>query len=128
MFTHKLFNLLVSAAILGAPVLAHGAPEHGGQAVEVQEHQLELVAEPEAKSTHLHLYILDPQDKQVTNAGVKLQILAPDGMKTALTLKYDPQEASYTGNLPMTAKGAYKIVALTTIGKKRLNARYTFKI
>ncbi|WP_287128555.1 hypothetical protein [Candidatus Cyanaurora vandensis] len=128
MFIRTMFHVLTLTVILTAPGLAYGGkPEYGGQTVEVQAHHLEFVAEPTAQATHLHLYILDPQDKKVTNAGVKLQILSPDGLKTALALKYNVQEASYVGDLPLTVKGVYKVVALTTIGGKKLNARYTFK-
>ncbi len=108
-------------------VYAHGA-EHGGQAVEVQGYNLELVAEPEAKYTHIHLYLMDAKDKIVSTAQVKLQVMAPDGKKLALPLVYDVKENSYTANLAMTAKGIYKAVVLTSVAGKKLNARYTFKI
>lgn len=104
---------------------AHGKPEHGGQAVEVQEYQLELVVEPEAKVTHLDFYIVDPKEKTVTNASAKLQIATPNGQKIVLPLRYE--DGHYTAMLTSTAKGEYKIVALTTIGDKKLNSRFSFK-
>jgi hypothetical protein len=104
---------------------AHGEPKHGGQAVEVQEYQFELVVEPEAKATHLDFYIVDPKEKVVANASAKLQIATPNGQKVVLPLKY--AEGHYTAMLATTAKGEYKVVALTALGNKKLNSRFSFK-
>jgi len=118
-----MFTLLLPPAA----VYAHSA-EHGGQAVEVQGNNLELVVEPETKGIHLHLYITDATEKIVTNAQVKLQVTAPDSTKTLVVLTYDVKEQSYVTDLPMTAKGQYKVVALATVAGKKLNARYTFSL
>jgi hypothetical protein len=104
---------------------AHGEPEHGGQAVEVQEYQFELVVEAEAKATHLDFYIVDPKEKTVPNAVAKLQISTPNGQKIVLPLQYE--DGHYTAMLTTTAKGEYKVVALTTLGNKKLNSRFSFK-
>jgi len=116
------WSLLLLTALLLIPITAyaHGA-EHGGQAIEVQGYNLELVAEPEAKGTHLHLYLTDAQEKLVTTAQVKLQIIAPAGMKIIQPMTYDANEKSYVADLPVTTKGEYKVVALTTLAGKRLS-------
>jgi len=103
---------------------AHGEPEHGGQAVEIQDYQFELVVEPEANATHLDFYIADPKEKTVANASAKLQITTPNGQKVVLPLKY--ADGHYTAVLTNPAKGEYKVVALTTIGSKKLNSRFSF--
>jgi uncharacterized protein (UPF0333 family) len=115
---------LVLVALSTGTAYAHGKPEHGGQAVEVQNYQFELVVEPEAKATHLDFYIVDPKDKTVTNASAKLQIATPNGQKIVLPLKYE--DGHYTTMLTNIAKGEYKVVALTTIGDKKLNSRFSF--
>jgi hypothetical protein len=104
---------------------AHGEPEHGGQVVEIQEYQFELVVEPEANTTHLDFYITDPKEKTVTNASAKLQITTPNGQKIVLPLKY--ADGHYTAMLTSIANGEYKVVALTNIGNKKLNSRFSFK-
>ncbi|MGA7952861.1 MAG: hypothetical protein WCA07_05000 [Gloeobacterales cyanobacterium] len=122
----KSMSSLVILLAFAVPVLAHGKPEHGGQSVEVDDHSFELVVEPEAKATHLDLYITDPKEKVVATAMVKLQISAPDGQKMVLPLKYG--EGHYTGMLTKVTKGEYKVVALSTIAGKKLNSRFTFKL
>lgn len=117
--------LLVSALLTG-PVFADGKPEHGGQLVDVQGHHFELVVEPEAKTTHLDLFISDPEDKPVTTATVKLQVTAPGGQKTTLPLKYEG--GHYTAVLGAPVKGEYRVVALATVGDKKLNSRFSFKL
>jgi ribosomal protein L25 (general stress protein Ctc) len=115
--------LLVGA--LAVPAFAHGKPEHGGQSVEVDGHSFELVTEPETKVTHLDLYINDPKEKPVSTATVKLQISTPNGQKVSLPLKYEG--GHYTALLNAVVKGEYKVVALTSIGAKKLNSRFSFK-
>jgi len=123
----KWFMLLLSISLLFPwAAYAHGA-EHGGQAVEVQGYNLELVAEPEAKGTHLHLYLTDAKEQWVTTAQIKLQVMTPDGIKIAQSMAYDAKENSYVTDLAIVAKGEYKVVALTTVAGKKINARYTFK-
>lgn len=121
----RLLLVLALGAVVTAPAFAHGKPEHGGQVVEVQEHQFELVVEPEAKATHLDFYITDPAEKPVSTARVKLAITTPDGQRTDLPLKY--AGGHYTALLPGETKGEYRVVALSAIGPKKLNARFTFK-
>ena len=116
--------LLLVAFVL--PVFAEGEPKHGGQVVEVQDHQFELVVEPEAKSTHLDLFISDPKNKPVTTAVAKLQILAPNGQKATLPLKYG--DGHYTAVLNAPIKGEYRVVVLTSVGGKKLNSRFSFKL
>jgi hypothetical protein len=119
--------LTFTLLLLPGAVSAHGA-EYGGQSVEVQGNNLELVAEPETKGVHLHLYITDATEKIIANAQVKLQVTAPDSTKTLVVLTYDVKEKSYVTDLPMTVKGQYKVVALATLAGKKLNARYTFSL
>jgi len=126
MAMQKLLTLVTATVLAVAPVFAHGEPEHGGQIVEVQEHQFELVVEPEANGTHLDFYISDPGDRPVSTATVKLQITAPDGRRIALPLRY--AQGHYTAMLPSGAKGEYRVVALTDIGGRKLNSRFTFKL
>ncbi len=117
--------LLLNAAFV-LPISAADGPKHGGQVVEVQGHQFELVVEPEAKTTHLDLFISDPKNKPVTTAVAKLQILGPDGQKTTLPLKYG--DGHYTAVLNAPIKGEYRVVALTSVGGKKLNSRFNFKL
>ena len=122
----KSLSTLAVLLAFAVPVFAYGKPAHGGQSIEVDGHHFELVVEPEAKATHLDLYITDPKAKVVAMAMVKLQISAPDGQKMALPLKYG--DGHYTGVLTKVAKGEYKVVALSTIAGKKLNSRFTFKL
>jgi ribosomal protein L25 (general stress protein Ctc) len=122
----KPLSTLAVLLAFAVPVFAHGKPEHGGQSVEVDNHSFELVVEPEAKATHLDLYINDPKEKTVATAMVKLQISGPDGQKMVLPLKYG--NGHYTGVLTKVAKGEYKVVALSTIAGKKLNSRFSFKL
>ncbi len=119
---------LLLTALLLYPGIVLADAKHGGQAIDVQGYHLELLAEPEAKSTHLHFYLMDGKDQLLTNAQVRLQVTMPDGTKKTLALGYSDKEKSYVADLPFNAKGTYNVVALTTIGGKKLNARYTFRI
>jgi hypothetical protein len=124
MSLQKMLLVLLLVGTLAVPAFAHGKSEHGGQAVEVDGHSFELVAEPETKVTHLDLYINDSKEKSVSNANVKLQISTPNGQKVSLPLKYEG--GHYTAPLNSVAKGEYKVVALTSIGAKKLNSRFSF--
>ncbi|MBC8122751.1 MAG: hypothetical protein H7Y22_13040 [Gemmatimonadaceae bacterium] len=118
--------VLMLSALLTGPVFAGGKPEHGGQLVDVQGHHFELVVEPEAKTTHLDLFISDPENQPVTTATVKLQITDPSGQKSSLPLKYEGNH--YTAVLSAPVKGEYRVVALATISGKKLNSRFNFKL
>lgn len=117
---------LLLSALLSGPVQAGGKPEHGGQLVDIEGHHFELVVEPEAKTTHLDLFINDPKNRPVTTATVKLQVTGPGGQKTTLPLKYEGDH--YTAVLPTAAKGGYKVVALASIGGKKFNSRFNFNL
>ncbi|MBC8124061.1 MAG: hypothetical protein H7Y22_19765 [Gemmatimonadaceae bacterium] len=122
----QIATALLLSAMLVFPGFAYGKPKHGGQVVAVQGHQFELVVEPEAKGTHLDLFISDPSDKPVTTATVKMQVIGPDGQRTVLPLKYGG--GHYTVVLPGAAKGEYKVVTLATVSGKKLNSRFNFNL
>lgn len=115
------------------PVAWAATPKHAGQVVEAKGHHLELVVALEGKETHMDFYVLDPSGKAVPNAAVKFQVLTPEGRRLMLPLTYEPEHGHYGVLLPPDgkgsyAKGQYKVVALTDIDGRKLNARYTFKL
>jgi hypothetical protein len=133
---HKLKNRLVAlaaAAMLSLSPAWAVTPKHSGQAVEVKGHHLELVVALEGKQTHMDFYVLGPSGKPLPDANVRFQVITPDGRKLMLPLSYEPEHGHYGALLPSDSqgsypKGQYKVVALTTVGGQKLNARYTFKL
>ena len=118
--------IVAAVVMMSAPALAHGHPAHGGQIVEVNEYQFEFVLENAQTAPHVDMYVIDPKDKPVTNAKIQLRVTAPDGRKLVVPLKYE--ENHYTAQLGSKAKGDYSVVVLSTVGKQRLNTRFSFKI
>ncbi len=125
-------TILRSLAILGllaftaTPAFAHGKPAHGGQITEIDEYQFELVVEDSAAKPHLDVYLIDPNDKNVGDAKIVLRVTTPESKHLVIPLVYE--EAHYTAALGSNVKGDYSVVVLSTVHKKRVNARFTFKL
>ncbi|UFP93186.1 hypothetical protein [Gloeobacter morelensis] len=126
MSTKRILSALALLVILTAASPVLGGAKHGGQAVEIQGYHFELVVEPESGGAHLDLFINDPKSKAVSDAAVQLQVSAPGGQKLSLPMKYG--EGHYEAVLPAAAKGVYRVVALATVGGKKLNSRFSFKL
>ena len=118
--------LVAALAMMSTPVFAHGRAAHGGQLVEVNQYQFEFVLENAQTAPHIDMYVIDPKDKAVTTAKIQLRVTAPDGKKLVIPLKYE--ENHYTAQLGSKAKGDYNVVVLSTVGKQKLNSRFSFKI
>lgn len=106
----------------------HGEARKGGQVVETGAYHLEFVPEKEADAMHLDFYLLkDENHEPIPNAKVTAQVQLPDGSQKSLDLKYDAGDKHYTGILPGTAAGDYKVAILSDISGEKVNARYSFK-
>ena len=118
--------LVAALAMMSAPAFAHGHAAHGGQLVEVSDYQFEFVLENAQTAPHIDMYVIDPKDKPVTTAKIQLRVSAPDGKRLVVPLKFE--ENHYTAQLGSKAKGDYNVVVLSTVGMKKLNSRFSFKI
>ena len=106
----------------------HGEAKQGGQVIEVGAYHLEFVPEKDADASHLDFYLLkDESHEPVPDAKVTAQVQLPDGSQKALALKYDATEKHYTGILPGTAAGDYKVAILSDIKGQKVNGRFSFK-
>jgi hypothetical protein len=105
----------------------HSAPAQGGQVVETGDYHLELVALPEASSTHLDLFLQTGDTHEaVEGAAVTGQIQLPDGSQKEVDFEYDAEGEHYTALLPEAASGEYKVVILTDIKGEKVNGRFSF--
>ncbi|KGF72659.1 hypothetical protein DO97_06970 [Neosynechococcus sphagnicola sy1] len=106
----------------------HGEARHNGQVIETGDYHLEFVPEKEDNAIHLDFYLLqDENHDPIKNAKVTAQVQLPDGSQKAIDLKYDAQDKHYTGILPETASGDYKVTILSDINGEKVNGRFSFK-
>jgi hypothetical protein len=106
----------------------HSEAKKGGQVIETGAYHLEFVPEEEAEASHLDFYLLkDENHESVPNAKVTAQVQLPDGSQKSLDLKYDANDKHYTGILPGTIAGDYKIAILSDINGEKVNGRFSFK-
>jgi len=106
------------------------ADDHGGQGGQVIEsgpYHLELVTGKEADGTHIDFFLQKGDNHEaIPNAKVTAQVQLPDGSQKALDMKYDADNKHYTGLLPGSAAGEYKVAILSDIGGEKVNGRFTF--
>lgn len=104
---------------------SHGG--QGGQVIESGPYHLELVTKKETTGTHIDFFLQTGDNHEpIPNAKVTAQIQLPDGSQQSLDMKYDAQDKHYTGILPGTVPGEYKIAVLTDINGEKVNGRYRF--
>lgn len=105
----------------------HSAPQQGGQVVETGAYHLELVALPEAGSTHLDLFLQTGDTHEaVEGATVTGQVQLPNGTQKQVDFEYDAEGKHYAALLPETESGEYKVVILTDISGEKVNGRFSF--
>ncbi len=110
-----------------SPQTDHSAPTQGGQVVETGAYHLELVALPEASSTHLDLFLQTGDTHEaVEGATVIGQVQLPDGSQQEVSFEYDAEGKHYAALLPETASGEHKVVILTNINGEKVNGRFSF--
>jgi hypothetical protein len=102
------------------------ADDHGGQVVESGPYHLELVTGKEADGTHIDFFLQKGDNHEaISNAKVTAQVQLPDGSQKTLDMKYDAEGKHYTGLLPGSANGEYKVAILSNIGGEKVNGRFT---
>lgn len=106
------------------------ADDHGGQGGQVIEsgpYHLELVTGKEADGTHIDFFLQKGDNHEsIPNAKVTAQVQLPDGSQKTLDMKYDANDKHYTGLLPGSAVGEYRVAILSDIGGEKVNGRFTF--
>lgn len=96
--------------------------------IESGPYHLELVMEKEADATHLDFFLQKGDNHEaIPNAKVTAQVQLPNGSQKSLDMKYDAQDKHYTGILPESTAGEYKVAILSDINGEKVNARYSFK-
>lgn len=103
----------------------HGG--QGGQVIESGPYHLELVTGKEADGTHIDFFLQKGDNHEaIPDAQVTAQVQLPDGSQKTLDMKYDAEGKHYTGLLPGSVAGEYKVAILSDIGGEKVNGRFTF--
>ncbi|APB34383.1 hypothetical protein GlitD10_2057 [Gloeomargarita lithophora Alchichica-D10] len=104
---------------------SHGG--QGGQVIESGFYHLELIIGKEANGTHIDFFLQKGDNHEpIPDAKVTAQVQLPDGSQKTLNMKYNAEDKHYTGLLPGSATGEYKVVILSDIGGEKVNGRFTF--
>lgn len=111
---------------------AHKDDEKGGhgsgQAVEVDGYHIELKSHKEDKVTHLDIAFQKGDNYEVVmGAKVTAEIKMTDGTSKTLSLPYKSTEKVYRTDLSDLPPGDYKLIVLSEIDGKKMNARFNLK-
>lgn len=112
---------------------AHKHDEKGGhgtgQSVEVDGYHIELKPHKEDKVTHLDVAVQKGENHEVViGAKVTAEIKMSDGTSKTLALPYKETEKVYGTGLSDLPPGDYKLIVLSEIEGKKVNARFTTKL
>ena len=99
------------------------------QSVEVDGYHIELKSHKEDKVTHLDIAFQKGDNHEVvTGAKVTAEIKMSDGTSKTLVLPYKSTEKVYGADLSDLTPGEYKLIVLSEIEGKKVNARFNLKI
>ncbi len=123
-------SAMTAPTMSGAKAASKKAASHGGQGGQVVEsgpYHLELVTEKEAAATHIDFFLQKGDAHEaIPNAKVTAQVQLPNGSQKSVVMKYDAQDKHYTGILPETVAGEYKVAILSNISGEKVNGRFSF--
>lgn len=85
---------------------------------------MKMKEKPESETTHNITVVLvdDQTQKEITDAQVKMKVIAPSGKDQLKTLKTEKEMKSYDGYFNLSEKGKYQVLISFKRGDKTTNA------
>ena len=99
------------------------------------EHQkmlkdMKMTEDIEPGTTHNITVILKEEktQKEITNAGITMKVVDPNGKDQIKTLKYENEMKSYDAYFKLPDKGKYQIIILFKVGEQKRTAGMYYEI
>jgi hypothetical protein len=114
-----------SATIAASPSASVPVASSSSNKIESDGIDLEFVAAPEAKQTHLDVFV-KTAGVSIPTAQVEMQVQTPDGQTRAVAMKYDQAGQHFAGVLTSTTQGQYQVKVSVKANGKTADGRFSF--